>query len=265
MRAYDNAVHGTEFESPRAFIGIILKVVKALNVGDFARAKVEFNEIQKGQFSGTINYDRLKKLAEEIDTAEVQRIIGNSAGATTATKEILRNSSTLPATATPKAPPPKTTAFGPVIECVLPDAEEKTGYEALDLRTGNFLSLPEQPNDDLMLAWLKTNRVDFIAAWDPDPEDRNKIYLQCIKIRLSDFDIEQWTNATPEECLSALKSGTTLNRLTKTAWTKISPKLVERFICFRQKPNFHGRWHSRPEKRFPVSCKSPATPRSCAA
>jgi hypothetical protein len=101
-------------------------------------------------------------------------------------------------------------AFGPVIERVLPDAEEKPGYEALDLRTGNFLSLPEPPNDDLMLAWLKTNRADFIAAWDPDPEDSNKIYLQCIKIRLSDFDIERWTNATPQECLVALKSSTTL-------------------------------------------------------
>jgi serine/threonine protein kinase len=217
--AYDASVHGTEFESPKTFIGIIQKVVKALNAGDWERAKVEFNEIQKGQFSGTINYEHLKKLAEEIDAAEVQRIIGNSPGATspenketTTPKPPLRNSSTLPKTS-PKPPSLKTMAFGPVIERVLPDAEAKTGYEAADLRTGKFISLPEHSTDELMVTWLATNRVDLIAAWDPDPEDRNRIYLQCIKGRLSDFDNQRWANATPEECLAALKSVTTLQPL----------------------------------------------------
>lgn len=130
---------------------------------------------------------------------------------------------------TPKSPATNANTFGPVIERVLSDVEEKTGYEALDLRTGNYLSLPQhQPESgEWFLPWLETNRVDFIAAWDPDPEDSNRIYLACFKIRLSDFDIERWTNATPEECLAALKSGTTLQPLDEDSMDEDSTKAGE--------------------------------------
>src|SRR6185369_2807323 len=39
--------------------------------------------------------------------------------------------------------PPVVASFGPVHEHVLLNAEQKPGYEALDLRTGNFRSFPK--------------------------------------------------------------------------------------------------------------------------
>jgi tRNA A-37 threonylcarbamoyl transferase component Bud32 len=100
--------------------------------------------------------------------------------------------------------------FGPVMERVLLDVWEKAGDEALDLRTGNFLSLPKhQPaSGDVLPAWLQTNRVDLIAA-----RPAGRFQLVCIKTKLSDFSSERWSDAMPAECITALKSGTTLQSL----------------------------------------------------
>ncbi len=108
-------------------------------------------------------------------------------------------------------------SFGPVIERVLPDAEARTGYETLDLQSGNFLSRPRQQSDDVVLPWLATNRADLMAAWGPDPEDSNRVYFACIKTRISDFDGERWATATAADCLKALESGTSLQPMDESS------------------------------------------------
>jgi hypothetical protein len=98
-------------------------------------------------------------------------------------------------------------SFGPVIERVLHDTEEKLGYEALDLLSGKFLSFPRQAsaNGDWLPPWLETNRVDLFAA-----RESNRWHLACVKTKLSDFATEDWARATPADSATALQSGTSL-------------------------------------------------------
>ena len=94
------------------------------------------------------------------------------------------------------------TAFGPVIERVLNDISERRGNEALQLESGQLLTLPA-PNREskARYSWLKANQADLLVDFNP-----NHRLTLAAGLKLADFQASDWDIATAADLAKALQT-----------------------------------------------------------
>lgn len=108
----------------------------------------------------------------------------------------------------------ETLVFGPVMERVVNDLDDKQGSEALSLRTGRFVSLPVHSGPWTPQArhdWFTTNSVDLLADFA-----RNRWAIMSLGLELFDFPTAKWDTASDTALAHAYKQATSLQRLEKS-------------------------------------------------
>jgi hypothetical protein len=97
-------------------------------------------------------------------------------------------------------------SFGPVIERVVNDLDDKQGNQALNLKTGQLLSLPAAIGswpDPALQEWLNTNAVDLLADFA-----RERWALIGRGMQFGDLADEGWRTGSLAEMERVLRNGT---------------------------------------------------------